>query len=83
MSDIIMVALISATGAVINTLIGAAILWFQKKTHDTFNSKMDSALRAQHSLGNAEGRLAEQSDKRIRDGEAALTQAQIDETIIK
>lgn len=83
MSDIVIVALISAAGGIISSAIGLLILWKQKAMHATFNSKMDIALAAQRALGDAEGRLAEKTAQRIRDGEALLSKEQLEATVHK
>jgi len=74
---------IQVFGMLIQLIVAIATLLKLIQTHNAFNSKMDAALQAQRSLGEAEGRLGEQASKRIRDAEAALPKSQIDETIIK
>lgn len=83
MSDNVIVALITAIGFCVTGILQVFILLLQRRTHNTFNSKMDLALQAQRALGAAEGRLEEQVAERIRRGEGALTKAQVDETVIK
>lgn len=64
-------------------IVAIATLLKLIQTHKTFNSKMDVAMQAQRKLGHAEGKLDEKAAEGIRQGEAGMSKAQIEETIHK
>lgn len=74
---------IQATMSLTQLLVAAFTLVKLIETHNTFNSKMDEAMRVAKAGAAAQATLDEKSAQRIREAEAALSVQQRADTEIK
>jgi len=67
---------VAVAAAITQLLVAVATLLKLIQTHNTFNSKMDEAMRLAKAGAFAEGKLDERAQRRVREAEAALSRAQ-------
>jgi hypothetical protein len=75
--------IIAVAASITQLLVAVATLIKLIQTHNTFNSKMDEAMRVAKAGAFAEGQMDERAQRRVREGEAALSREQRDDTVIK
>jgi hypothetical protein len=74
---------IALIAAITQLLVAVATLMKLIQTHNTFNSKMDEAMRVAKAGAAAQATLDEKAAQRVREAESALSVQQRDDTTIR
>ena len=74
---------IALIAAITQLLVAVATLLKLIQTHNTFNSKMDEAMRVAKAGAAAQATLDEKAAQRVREAESALSVQQRDDTTIR